>query len=67
CKVDSHIKAELFDKWNDTYRDKTARFSYCNLTAKSLAPVPWAKKLTSERASEIINAFTALKNKYFDE
>ncbi|MDE7163132.1 MAG: pectin esterase [Clostridia bacterium] len=67
CRLESHISPALFDKWNDTYRDKTARFGYYNLTAESLTPVPWAKQHTTERASEIINAFTALKKKYFDE
>ncbi len=29
CTLDSHISPLLFDKWNDTCRDKTARFGYC--------------------------------------
>lgn len=67
CKLENHISPVLFDKWNDTCRDKTARFGYYNLSAESIATVPWAKELTPESASEIINAFTALKNKYFGE
>ncbi|MCM1545426.1 MAG: pectinesterase family protein [Clostridiales bacterium] len=67
CKLDAHIKAELFDKWNDTYRDKTARFAYRDLSGAKIAPVPWAKELTPERANDIIKAFTALKNKYIGE
>lgn len=27
CYMENHIKSEGFDKWNDTNRDKTCRFS----------------------------------------
>lgn len=60
CRVDKHIKPELFDKWNDTERDKTARFLYygldCNFTPE---PVKWARELTNKQANEIINACNA--------
>lgn len=65
CTLDSHVSPLLFDKWNDTYRDKTARFSYCGLEGGDLTPVSWGKELSPESANEIINAFTALKKKYF--
>lgn len=56
CRLDKHIKPELFDKWNDTERDKTARFSYYNLKcAFTPAPADWCNELTEEQASEIIN------------
>lgn len=67
CTLDSHVSPLLFDKWNDTYRDKTARFSYYNIGEENFTPVKWAEKLTSERANDIINSFTALKKKYFGE
>ncbi|MDE6691710.1 MAG: hypothetical protein K2K04_07045 [Clostridia bacterium] len=67
CTLESHVSPLLFDKWNDTYRDKTARFSFCGLSGGDITPVSWAKELTPERASEIINSFTVLKNKYFDD
>lgn len=67
CTLENHISPLLFDKWNDTYRYKTARFSYRDLKGAHLAPVNWAKKLAPESASEIINSFTALKKKYFGE
>lgn len=67
CTTDTHISPLLFDKWNDTYRDKTARFGYRNLSGNGLTPVPWAKELTDARANEIISTFTAMKKKYFDE
>lgn len=66
CTLESHVSPLLFDKWNDTYRNKTARFSYCNLKGVDLTPVSWAKELSSESANEIINSFTALKKKYFE-
>ena len=67
CTLENHISPLLFDKWNDTYRDKTARFSYCNLKGEKLAPVIWAHEITSENANDIINSFTALKKKHFGE
>ncbi len=67
CTLDSHISPLLFDKWNDTCRDKTARFGYCDLKGGNLAPVPWAQEITPENANDIINSFTALKKKYFGE
>lgn len=67
CTLESHVSPLLFDKWNDTYRNKTARFGYHDLKGADLAPVNWAKNLTPENASEIINSFTALKKKYFGE
>lgn len=59
CKVGEHIKPELFDKWNDTDRDKTARFAYFGLDcAFSPEPVSWCKQLTEVEASTIINECT---------
>jgi hypothetical protein len=50
-----HINPDLFDKWNDTYRNKTARFGYYNLTASTpVTPVPWGRQLTAEEAQEIV-------------
>ncbi|MDE7329644.1 MAG: pectin esterase, partial [Clostridia bacterium] len=31
CRLGKHVKPELFDKWNDTCRDKTARFLHFGL------------------------------------
>ena len=56
CRAGKHINSELFDKWNDTERDKSARFSFgglkCDFTP---APVTWAHELTAGQTSEIIN------------
>ncbi len=60
CKVGNHIKVELFDKWNDTFRDKTARFYYYNLECGfTPAPVKWAHELNEAQAKDIINRCNA--------
>lgn len=51
CRADKHIKPELFDKWNDTARDKTARFAHFGLGG---SPVGWAKALGEAEANSII-------------
>lgn len=56
CRADKHIRPELFDKWNDTERDRTARFAYYNLNcAVPPEPVSWCRQLTDKQANEIIN------------
>lgn len=56
CTVGDHIKPELFDKWNDTERDKTARFLFYNLKCSFTAnSVPWSKELSTAQANDIIN------------
>lgn len=67
CELKNHIKSELFDKWDLTYRDKTARFLHYGLKCEGFdpAPVSWARELSEEKANEIIdeciNKFTANK------
>lgn len=56
CTVGKCINPALFDRWNDTYRDKTARFSFFGIRG-GLAPVSWAKALGKDEADEIINYF----------
>ena len=67
CAVGSHVSPLLFDKWNDTYRDKTARFGHFGLTGGNFTPVPWCRQYDQTQANDIINSFTTLKNKYFGE
>lgn len=56
CMLSTHIAPTGFDPWNDTGRDRTARFSYSGLTGSSDASfVPWAKRLTSEEAYTLRN------------
>ncbi|MDE6504357.1 MAG: pectin esterase [Clostridia bacterium] len=60
CKTDGHINGQLFDKWNDSERDRTARFSYYGLDcAFTPSPVGWSKALTKDEADKIINACKA--------
>lgn len=56
CEIENHVKSELFDKWNDTFRDRTARFSYFNLKCNGFTPqpVPWANELSLTEAQKII-------------
>ena len=49
CTYSSHIESTVFDKWNDTFRDKTARFeTYPKL--KNFNQVSWAKVITRQQA-----------------
>ncbi|WP_294486637.1 pectinesterase family protein [uncultured Ruminococcus sp.] len=55
CTYDSHISPEGFDKWNDTERDKTARFAeYGNIPA---GRVGWAKMLTADECGILMRRF----------
>ncbi|HCJ41584.1 pectinesterase family protein [uncultured Ruminococcus sp.] len=55
CTYDSHISPEGFDKWNDTERDKTARFAeYGNIPA---GRVGWAKMLTADECGSLMRRF----------
>ena len=56
CRLEKHINAGLYDKWNDTYRDTTARFAHYNLKCDfSPAPVEWSHELTQAQFNDIIN------------
>ena len=58
CHLGNHIKAELYDKWNDTSRDQTARFSHFKLRGQCIpSPVKWSRELTASEANKIINSF----------
>lgn len=71
CTLGDHVSPLLFDKWNDTYRDKTARFAYCGLRyangKSAFSPADWSKKLLDKQANAIIAAFQALKMSNFGE
>ena len=46
CRAGKHIAPELFDRWNDTYRYKTARFYYGGMDfACAPSPVDWCHEL----------------------
>lgn len=56
CRLGKHISPLLYDKWNDTRRDTTARFAHYNLKCDfPLSPVPWSKELDKTQTNEIIN------------
>lgn len=55
CATDGHLDDKLVNKWNDTDRDRTARFSYYNLKGFNGNAEPWAKVLTKDEAESIID------------
>ena len=57
CVADGHLSEKLFNKWNDSDRDKTARFSFFNLKGFHGNPEPWSKELTREEANKIISRY----------
>lgn len=60
CRFGKHIKPELYDKWNDTQRDKTARFAHADLKCDfTPAPAGWSRRLSPAETNEIINTLTA--------
>lgn len=62
CRAGKHVSPELFDKWNDTDRDKTARFLYGGLETRfTPSPVSWAHEIDRAEAENII----ARCDKYF--
>lgn len=67
CELENHISPLLFDRWNDTRRDKTARFAYYGLKGGNLSPVPWARELTEREADEIAARCNAYFNGYSAE
>lgn len=52
CKYDKHIPEVGFINWNDTYREKTSRFS--EYTEKSYERAVWSKKLTESQAKDFL-------------
>lgn len=55
CLYGKHISREGFDKWNDTNRDKTARFSEYG-TDRS-GRVSWSKAVSEEEKNRLLNYF----------
>lgn len=54
CTLGSHISPLLYDKWNDTYRDHTARFADGGLKSDSpLAPAAWSRRLDNDERAAI--------------
>lgn len=55
CTYAPHIAKEGFDKWNDTDRDKTARFSETG--EKREGRVPWSRVLTVSEKNALLEYF----------
>lgn len=55
CRYGKHISKEGFDKWNDTERDKTARFSEWGVSREGR--VPWSKPLDENEKNHLLNFF----------
>ena len=55
CTYDTHIAPTGFDKWNDTERDKTARFSEYGVPRGGR--VPWSRNLTSAEKDTLLEYF----------
>lgn len=60
CAYGHHIKSEGFDKWNDTERDKTARFAE---SEKPNGRVCWSKQATPDEISNLLSYFDDLKGR----
>ena len=58
CEYGRHIAAEGFNKWNDTERDKTARFAeYTKSGEKPSGRVPWSRALSEAEKDTLLNYF----------
>ena len=58
CTLGMHISPLLYDKWNDTYRDKTARFAHGSITSiNPVDPVIWSKQLDESEQKAIMDDY----------
>ena len=55
CQYGRHIAKEGFDKWNDTERDKTARFAEYGSIPEGR--VPWSRILTEAEKEALLSYF----------
>lgn len=58
CEYGRHIAPEGFNKWNDTERDKTARFA--EYPKKAPSRVPWSTVLTESEKNELLDYFKGM-------
>lgn len=59
CNLDTGIHEEGFNKWNNTSRDKTARFYEYSLNIDLSKRVSWAKQFNKDEALKYYNEFLA--------
>lgn len=58
CRYGRHISEEGFDKWNDTERDKTARFSEFGVSREIRGNrVPWSTSLSESEKTRLLGYF----------
>ncbi|MDE7161913.1 MAG: hypothetical protein K2N65_04040, partial [Anaeroplasmataceae bacterium] len=57
CSLGNHIHPEGFNKWNDTNRDKTARFYEYTPKKDTSTRVSWSHQLTQAEAVEYVQKF----------
>ena len=62
CSYGKHISKLGFNKWNNTNRDKTARFYEYNEEADLSNREPWAHLLNDDEANKYVNEFFKLVN-----
>lgn len=55
CEYGRHIAPEGFNKWNDTERDKTARFAEYPIKPESR--VAWSRQLTEREKQKLLDYF----------
>lgn len=63
CNIGNHIVPEGFNKWNQTNRDKTARFYEYTVDTPINQRVPWSHQLNKDEAKEYIKNFSNFLNK----
>jgi len=57
CNIDNHINLLGFNKWNNTQRDKTARFYEYNKNINLSKREPWVNILNDKEKDEYIKGF----------
>ena len=62
CSYGKHISKLGFNKWNNTNRDKTARFYEYNRDIDITEREPWANQLTKDEKEQYVNEFFKLVN-----
>lgn len=62
CKLGDHILPEGYNKWNNTHRDKTARFYEYSLNVDLNNRVSWSHQLTALEAKNYLKEFNTFFN-----
>ncbi len=54
CRLGAHVAPALFDPWNDSGRQRTARFGISGLSGTAVSPVAWCRSLSPSEAEEAL-------------